>query len=70
MLGSNNETQETFCDGLGSNIVVLYSVGPIITLHRWISAREYMDTLGSQVHPIIQKLFLNISAPIHTAGTV
>jgi hypothetical protein len=25
--------QETFCDGLGSNIMVQYSVGPVITLH-------------------------------------
>jgi hypothetical protein len=30
---SNSETRGRFCDGLGSDIVVQYSVGPIITLH-------------------------------------
>jgi hypothetical protein len=34
-----------FCDGLGSNIVVQYSVGPIITLHGRITAREYVGRL-------------------------
>jgi hypothetical protein len=54
-----------------------YSVGLIITLHGRITAREYVDMLGNQVHPMIQMLFLNNyvvfqkdSAPIHTAGTV
>jgi hypothetical protein len=51
--GSNSGTQGRFCDGLGSNIVVQYSVGPIITLHGRIPAREYVDWLGIQVHPII-----------------
>jgi hypothetical protein len=37
--GSNSETQGQFYDGLGSNIVVQYSVGPIITLHGQITAR-------------------------------
>jgi hypothetical protein len=57
--------------------VLWYSVGPIITLHGQITAREYMDRLGNQVHPMIQRLFSNNdavfqddSAPIHTAGTV
>jgi hypothetical protein len=31
MPGSNSETLGRFCDGLGSNIVIQYSVGPIIT---------------------------------------
>jgi hypothetical protein len=42
-----------------------------------MTAREYVDRLGNQVHPIIQTLFLNnyavspdANAPIHTAGTV
>jgi hypothetical protein len=41
------------------------------------TAREYMDGLGNQVHPMIQTLFLrnyavleDDNAPIHTAGTV
>jgi hypothetical protein len=38
--GSNSETQRWFCDGLGSNIMVQYSFGPIITLHDRITARE------------------------------
>jgi hypothetical protein len=41
-----------FCDGLGSNIVVHYSVDPI-------TAREYVERLGNQVHPMIQTLFPN-----------
>jgi hypothetical protein len=49
-----------------------YSAGPIITLHGRITAREYVDRLGKQVHPMIQRLFPNNDdcAPIHTAGTV
>jgi hypothetical protein len=52
--------------------ILWYSVGPIITLHGQITAREYMDRLGNQVHPMIQTLFLNSalyqddSASIHT----
>jgi hypothetical protein len=67
---------EGFCDDLGSNIVVQYSVGPIITLHGRITAREYVDKLGNQMHPMIQTLFPNNrvfqddNAPIHTAGTL
>jgi hypothetical protein len=60
---------------LGSN--VQYSVGPIITLQGRIIAREYVDRLGNQVHPMIQTLFPNNAAVfhngnahIHTAGTV
>jgi hypothetical protein len=53
----NNEIRRTFCDGLGSNIMVQYFVGPIITLHGRITVREYMDKLGDQVHPMIQSLF-------------
>jgi hypothetical protein len=57
--------------------MVLYSVGPIITLHVQIIAREHVDRLGNQVQPMIQTLFPNNdavfqddSAPIHTDGTV
>jgi hypothetical protein len=75
--GSNSEIQGRFCDDLGRHVVVQYSVGPIVTLHGRITAREYVDRLGNQLHPIIQTLFPNNSvvfqddnAPIHTAGTV
>jgi hypothetical protein len=54
-----------------------YCVGPIITLHGQTTAREYVDRLCNQVHPMIQTLFLNNdlvlqddNAPIHTAGIV
>jgi hypothetical protein len=60
-----------FYDGLR------YSVDPIITLHGRITAKDYVDRLGNQLHPIIQTLFPNNdavfqddNAPIHTAGTV
>jgi hypothetical protein len=66
-----------FCNVLGSNIAVQYSVGPIITLHGRITARKYVDMLGNQVHPMVQTLFPNRdavfqedTAPIHTAGTL
>jgi hypothetical protein len=61
---------------LGSNIVVQYSAGPIVTLYGRITAREYVDRLGNQVHHMIQTLFPNndavfqdVNAPIYTAGT-
>jgi hypothetical protein len=49
MPGYNSETRGRFCDGLGSNIVVQHSVGPIITLHGQITAREYVDRLDNQM---------------------
>jgi hypothetical protein len=74
---SNSETRGRFWDGLGRNIVVQYSVGPILTLHSRITAKEYLDRLGNQSHPMIQALFPNNDAvfqdnnvPIHTARTV
>jgi hypothetical protein len=77
MPGSNSKTRGRFCDGFGSNIMVQYSVGPIITLHGRISAREYKDRLGNQVHLMIQTLFPNNdvvsqddNGRIHIAGTV
>jgi hypothetical protein len=78
MPGSNSETRGRFCFGLNSNIVVHYSVGPIINLHVRIAVWEYVDSLGNQVHPIIHTLFPNNDAVffqddstyIHTAGTI
>jgi hypothetical protein len=77
MPGSNSEAWGSFCDGLGNNIMLQYSVGPIITLHGRISAREYVYSLGNQAHPMIQTLFPNKdtvsqddNASIHTAVTV
>jgi hypothetical protein len=75
--GSNSQTWGRFYDVLGSNIVVQYPVGPITTLHGQIAAREYVDRLGNQVHPMIRTLSLNNdevlqddNVPIHTTGTV
>jgi hypothetical protein len=47
MSGSKSETLGRFSDGSDSIIIVQYSVGPISTLHGRITAREYMDRLGS-----------------------
>jgi hypothetical protein len=70
MPGSNSETWGRFCNGLGSNIVVL-------CWFHYYPAREYVDRLGNQMHHMIQTLFPNNDAvfqddnvPIHTAGTV
>jgi hypothetical protein len=62
---------------LGTNIVVQYSVGLIITFHGRITTREYVNRSGNQVHPMFQRLFSSeqrcsfprLSAPIHTAST-
>jgi hypothetical protein len=66
---SNIETRGRFCDGLDSNIMVQYSVGPIITVNDRINAREYLDRLGNQVHPMIQKLFPNNDATTQFSKT-
>jgi hypothetical protein len=57
--------------------MVQYSVGPIIILYGQITAREYLDKLGNQVHPMIQTVFPNNdavfqddNAPIQTAVTL
>jgi hypothetical protein len=39
---SNSETWGKFCGGLGSNTMVQFSVGSIITLHARITAREFV----------------------------
>jgi hypothetical protein len=77
MPGYNGETWGSFCDSLGSNIVIQYSAGPIITIHGRIAAREYVDRLGNQVHPMMQTLcpnndavFQDDNVPIHTARIV
>jgi hypothetical protein len=73
MTGFNSEAWGRFCDGFGSSIMVQHFVGPIITFHGQITAKEYMDRLGNQVHPMRQTLFSNSNAvfqddsdPIHT----
>jgi hypothetical protein len=55
--------------------ISLYSLGPIIAIHGQITAEEFVDRLGNQVHPMIQTLFPNNdavfqdnTAPIHIAG--
>jgi hypothetical protein len=60
---------------LGSNIVVQYSVAPNNTLHGRITAREYVEKLSNQLHPMIQTLFpkkdavfQDDNAPIHATG--
>jgi hypothetical protein len=50
------------CDGLGSHIMVQYSVGPIITLHGRITARNHVGSLVNHVQPMIQTLFPNNDA--------
>jgi hypothetical protein len=45
-----------------SNIVVQYSVGPIFALHGRITAREYVNRVGNQVHHLIQTLYPNSDA--------
>jgi hypothetical protein len=65
MPGSNSETRGRFGDGLCSNIVVQYFLGPITSLHGRITAREYVDRLGNQVNHMIQTLFPNNDAVFH-----
>ena len=54
-----------------------HSAGPIITPNGRITAGDYVDILGNQVHPVVQGLFLNNvaifldgSSPIHTQPEV
>jgi hypothetical protein len=37
----------------------LYSAGPVITLNDQITASDYVDILGNQVHPMIQMMLPN-----------
>jgi hypothetical protein len=75
--GSNSKAWGMFYDGLGSSVMVLYSVGPSITLNGRITARCAWTCWFNQLHPMIQMLFLkndavfqDDSSYIHTAGTV
>jgi len=62
------------CDDLGSNIY--YSAGPVLTQNGQNTASDYMDILGSQVHPVVQVLFPNNAtifkddSPIHAIISV
>jgi hypothetical protein len=54
-----------------------YSAGPIITLNGRNTASDYMDSLGNQVHPMVQMLYPNNeaifqddSSPMHTARSI
>jgi hypothetical protein len=54
-----------------------YSAGPIITLHGRITASDYVDIFGNQVHPTVQMWFPNNDAifqddnsPIHTSRCI
>jgi hypothetical protein len=51
-----------------------YSAIPVITLNGRITASDYMDILGNQMHPLVQMLYPNNdaifqddSSPKHTA---
>ena len=76
MPGQNCETWSQFCDDFGSKIQ--YSAGLVVlTLSGRITAGDYVDILGSQVHRVVQVLFPNNDAvfqdddsPIHTARSV
>jgi hypothetical protein len=50
MPGSNSEIRRRLSESIGSNIMVQYSVGPIVSYHGRITAREYTGRLGNQVH--------------------
>jgi hypothetical protein len=39
-----------------------YSAGPIITLKGRITASDHVDSLGNQVHPVVQMLYPNNKA--------
>jgi hypothetical protein len=65
----------------GGSVVVCaeiswHSVDLIMTPDGQITGREYMDRLGKQVPPMTQTflnndaVFQDVSAPIHTAGTI
>jgi hypothetical protein len=60
---------------LGRIIVVFCCL--ILTLHGRITAKEYVDKLDNQVHPMIQTIFFkndavfqDDTAPIHIAGAL
>ena len=60
MPGSNCETWSQIYDNMGSSIH--YSAGPVLTLNGRITASDYVDILGSLVHPVVHVLFPNNDA--------
>ena len=74
MPGSNCETWKQICDDFGQQYLVFcWSY----TFSGQITASEHMDSLGRQVHPVVQVLFRNNDAIfqdndtlIHTARSV
>ncbi|GBM60273.1 hypothetical protein AVEN_248544-1 [Araneus ventricosus] len=57
--------------------ISLFSVCLMITLQGYIKAKNYVNTLADQVHPMVQTLFPNgdgvfqdDKAPVHTAHIV
>jgi hypothetical protein len=75
MPSSNCETWRWIYDDLGSNILVFCSS---YNYSEWlITANDYVDTLGNQLHLMVHMLFPNNNAvfqddnsPIHTAGSI
>jgi hypothetical protein len=51
---------EPYLDDLGS--IIQYSAGPVLTLNGRITASEYLDIWGGQVHTLVQVLFPNNDA--------
>jgi len=53
-----------------------YSADPVVTLNGQITASDYMDILGSQVHSMVQMfpnsaaIFKDDSSPIHKSRSV
>ena len=75
MHGSICETWRWICDDCSA--ISWYFTGPIITLNGQITAIDYMDLLGNQLHPVVQMLFLSNdpvfqddTLPINTARSV
>jgi hypothetical protein len=64
------------CYDFGNNIMVQYSVGPIVFLQGRITAKEYVERLGTQVRRINQTfpnndaVLQDDNAHINTTGTV
>ncbi len=46
--------------GLDYRAVEQFSVGPMITLQGHINAKDYVNILADQVHPMVQTLFPNV----------
>jgi hypothetical protein len=75
MSGLNCETWMRICDDWVA--ISWYSAGPIITVNDRITASDYVDIVGNQVHPTVQMLFPYMNAvfkddnlPIHAGRSV